>query len=186
MEYNQAPIHLQVWASNVSFDKPRRLYGSGHTEVAWTADVLGSVTREVKYDAGLNYFTYPGLTPNADFGELFATVSFGQLSTTAHFSRNYDNLRPWRSGTYLEVNRRWKMGASGFNVLAHVGASWGTYWSAFNGGSYLDYAVGAERQINTVDLSVRLVGTHGYVAIPYGQPLSGKARIVLSLSYAPL
>lgn len=182
LEYTAAPLHLQVWARNVALEKPRTRFGAGHTEVVWTADLAGGTEQTLEYDVGVDYFTYPGAAPDKHFGELFGTLTRDWLSASLHLARNYDNLHPWLSASYIEGNGKWPIAHSAYHALAHAGESWGPYWRVTKQGSFFDYFVGADRETGHITLSLRRVGTRRYTRIPYGEPFSGTARIVFALS----
>jgi len=182
IDYTASLLHVQAFTSNVTYDKPKRYFGSRHTEFAFDVDTFGAATETLQYVAGINFFLYPGQLHNEDYGEIFGTLTRSEISASLHYAPNYDNLRPWLSAAYFEGNGKWPIGTSAVNVLAHAGISWGPYWIATNEHAYVDYFLGAESEVGKVDLALRLVGTRNYAPIAYGEALSGRARVVLSIT----
>lgn len=110
------------------------------------------------------------------------TASAAWASLSLHDAPNYDDSAPRLPAYYVEASAEPTIGDSGLRLSAHVGTSWGRYWTETIGHSYSDYALGAKQTIGAMEISLRFVGTHRYAQLPDHAPLSGASRIVLSLT----
>ena len=182
LDFNAAHAHLQCWTSNVRYDDRARFYGSAHTEVALTANIPVGHEHGWSGDVGVSEDIFPGLKPNSDYDEGYVTLAHGRYSSSVHYAWDYDHLPTARGAYYIEANASWPMWARRLLMLAHVGESGGPYWREFNGRAYQDYSLGVARRMRTMEVNLRYVGTRRYAPIPFGQPLSGAGRLVLTVS----
>ena len=180
--YTGNHIHLEVWSSNVKFDTTPGFFDSRHSEVAYSASLLAGSDALVSYEIGVDYFTYPGWHPNLDYPEVVATVAHGAISSSLHYTWEYSNQRPQLAAYYLEANDSCQLRHWGLKAIVHVGLSWGEYWNLYNGGKYADLSLGIQREFRYATVTAQVVDTAGYVPIPHGQPFSGKARMIVSVS----
>lgn len=181
VDYINRTLHIEAWTSNVDFDRSHRFFGPSHTEIALTADARGQMGSALTYDGGVNFYEYPGESPDQGFPELFLCLAHLGLEVTVHYTPNYDDDR---RGTayYIEVNGALPLRGTGLRVLTHLGESTGQYWTRVNGRGYADYSMGLSKSFAKFDVSLRFVGTSDYLSVPTGSPLSGNRRWVLSVS----
>jgi uncharacterized protein (TIGR02001 family) len=181
VDYTNRAMHIQAWTSNVNFDRAHRYFGPGHTEIALTVDSRGQIGSALTYGGGINFYDYPGETPDQSFPELFLCLAHLGVEVTVHYTPNYDNDR---RGTayYVEMNGAFPLRGPGLRFLAHLGESTGEYWTRVNGRGYADYSVGFSKSFAQFDVSLRFVGTSDYFSVSTGGALSGNRRWVLSVS----
>lgn len=188
--YTVAPFRAGVWASNVKFTDSTGFYDSRHTEIRLLADAFGGNADTLRYAAGIVYYTYPGWSIH--FPEVWGSVAHRWFSVALHYSWDYGSLSQpsgfgflpgyTASAYYLEGNADWPIGTSGFDVLGHIGHSWGRYWNLINGGSYTDFSAGVSKDFAHFAVKLEGVTTSGYLDIPRNRPFSGATELLLSLS----
>jgi uncharacterized protein (TIGR02001 family) len=172
---------FELWTSNANFGGPSRFFGSGHTEIATSASLFTGDERALRYELGIDYFSYPGLRPKVNYPEMTAALTHGPFSAAFHYTWTYDDSE--QSAYYIEINLNRPLQFFKLSTNVHLGFSWGHAWTAYNGGPYEDFSFGVAKPLWRAILNLQIVGTVGYVPIPYGQPLSGKAEVLLSASW---
>jgi uncharacterized protein (TIGR02001 family) len=183
-DYSTDPLHVEIWTSNVQFGSEPGAYEAGHQEIAYSADLTFNTDGWLKYNVGVNYATYPGLSPGCNYAESWATLTHGPLSSSFHYAWDYCEVHPHQGAYYEELNGNWRLGRSHFYALTHVGVSWGPYWNSVNNGDYLDYAAGVTGIWGRVTVLAEGIDTHGYQSIGHDQPFSGKAKLLVSVTVA--
>ncbi len=131
---------------------------------------------------GINYATYPGLHPGCDYAEVWGTAIHGPLSASIHYAWNYSDMQPRLGAYYGEINGSWPMNGTHVAAVAHIGISWGPYWTSTNNRDYTDYAIGISGSWRRVSVLAEAIDTHGYQAIDRGSPFSGKAKLLVSVA----
>jgi uncharacterized protein (TIGR02001 family) len=183
-EYSTAPLHLQIWTSNVQFGADQGAYEAGHQEVAYSADLTFNKEGWLRYNVAVNYATYPGLDSGCNYAEVAASVVHGPLSSSLHYAWDYCEVHPRLGAYYEEINGTWPLGHTGLAAVTHMGISWGPYWTYDNNGVYLDYAAGMTATWHGVTLLAEGINTHGYQSIGHGAPFSGKGKLLVSVAVA--
>ena len=184
MEYAAEPLHLEIWTSNVQFAMDRGAYDAGHLELAYSADLTLNRNGWLRWNIGINYATYPGLHPASDYAEVWGTATHGPLSASVHYAWDYSEVHPRLGAYYGEINGSWPLHGTHFAAVAHIGMSWGPYWSATNNRQYSDYALGMSAGWRRCTVLVEAIDTHGYQSIGRGSPFSGKGKLLASICVA--
>ncbi|MEJ2576405.1 MAG: TorF family putative porin [Gammaproteobacteria bacterium] len=112
-------FYVGTWASNVDF-------GPGSGEVEW--DIYGGYGGEFGdfgYDVGYNYYAYPD-TDDADFGDIYGSLSWKWLSGGLYYTVNSDVDGP---GMFQEGDLYGYLSVS-FDLPQDfsVGVTAGSYW----------------------------------------------------------
>jgi len=183
-DYSSGALHVEAWTSNVQFGADPGAYEAGHQEIAYSADLTVNAAGWLRSNFGINYATYPGLDPGCNYAETWVTLAHGPVSTSLHYAWDYCAVHPHLGAYYQEFNGNWPLHHGWLAAVAHVGVSWGPYWSADNGGAYLDYALGFSATWHRVNVLAEGINTHGYQSVGPGQPFSGKAKLLLSITLA--
>jgi uncharacterized protein (TIGR02001 family) len=184
VDYATDPLHVEIWTSNVQFGSEQGAFAAGHQEVAYSADLTFNKDGWLRYNVGINYATYPGLHPECNYAEVAATATHGPLSSALHYAWDYCEVNPRLGAYYEEINAQWPLGATPLAAVTHAGISWGPYWTFDNNGAYADYAAGLTGTWGRFTVLVEGINTHGYQSISHGSPLSGKAKLFVSVALA--
>jgi uncharacterized protein (TIGR02001 family) len=183
-DYSTDPLHAEIWTSNVQFGASHGAFEAAHQEVAYSADLTFNKDGWLRYNAGINYATYPGLHPGCSYAELAASAIHGPLSVALHYAWDYCEAHPRLGAYYEEINGLWSLGATHRAAVTHAGISWGPYWTYDNNGAYVDYAAGLTGTWGRVTVLAEGINTHGYQSISHGSPFSGKAKLFVSVAVA--
>lgn len=117
--------YVGAWGSNVDF---------GPSDINWELDLytgFSGTTGEggLGYDVGLIYYTYPD-DSDANFFEIYGSLSKDWFKGKLWYSNDFggDSTSGNTPAWYVEGNGTFPLPAN-FSILAHVGYSFGDYWS---------------------------------------------------------
>lgn len=130
------------------------------------------------YDVGLNYYTYPNWTTDANFVEAYAGLSYGVFGAKVWYSPEFGG-NGGDSSVYLEGNATVPLD-SRLNLLAHVGYSTGDGIETYYGSgqdSYVDWSVGVGYDVGNFSTFLKYVdGSDNDAVGDYG------SRVVFGIS----
>jgi uncharacterized protein (TIGR02001 family) len=110
------------------------------------------------YDLGLTYYTYTNAGTDSNFLEASAGISYGMFGGKVWWSPEFggDGGDP---AFYVEGNATVPLGASGFNLLAHVGYSTGDGIELYYGNddSYVDWSAGIGYDVGNFSTFVKYI-----------------------------
>lgn len=153
--YNFDPgLYVGAWGSNI--DNSYAIPGGGtldgdNVEVDLFAGYAwGDASSSFAYDAGLNYYAYPGLSSDNTL-EAFVGVSRNFYSAKLWYSPDVASTD--KGGLYAELNANFPLGnVDGLTLVAHVGRTVG---KAYNDAT--DFSIGTAYNIGTLRFAVRYV-----------------------------
>lgn len=167
-------VYIGTWASNIGFGG-----GGSQIELDVYVGYGGDITDDVSYDVGFLYYGYPqdDLDPDADYYEVYASVSFLDATVGVNVSPDYFA----ETGTFVYVYGDYGI-TLGDRINVSVHAGWnqfedsGSYSSFFGVASgdegYLDWsaavsteAVGVEWALAYVDTSISSGDCFGNISI---------------------
>lgn len=146
-------LYVGAWGSSLG------AHGAAASEIDIYAGFAGDLGGSgVGFDVGLNYYTFTNIGTDANFGELYAGLKYGIFAGKLWWSPEFggDGGDP---AFYAEGNATVPIGASGFNLLAHVGYSTGDGIELYYGGddSYLDWSAGLGYDVGNFSTFVKYV-----------------------------
>lgn len=141
-------FYLGAWGSNID-DSFGILDGDNIELDLYGGYAWGDASNSFAYDAGLNLYTYPGLSDGNTL-EAFVGVSRSFYSAKLWYSPDVASSK--NSGVYAEVNASYPMGGNGMSLLAHVGQAFG---EAYN--ESVDYSIGFGYDVGRLHFTVKLV-----------------------------
>ncbi|MBK6648364.1 MAG: hypothetical protein IPG42_00775 [Betaproteobacteria bacterium] len=154
-------VYLGAWASTISWIKDSGPGLKGPVEVDIYGGYKGSISETVSYDVGGLQYWYPtnnfsNVAANANTFELYAALTAGPV--TAKYSHALTNLFGYtnsKNSGYLDISATFDLG-NGFSVVPHIGSQ----TVKNNNGSYTDYSVAVNKDIDGLVLSATLLGTN--------------------------
>jgi uncharacterized protein (TIGR02001 family) len=141
-------IYLGAWGSNID-DSYDALDGDNIELDYYGGYAWGDASDSFAYDAGLNFYTYPGWS-DANMLEAYIGVSRNFYSAKLWFSPDVHGSD--KSGVYAELNATYPMGGTGMSFLGHVGQA--------IGGAYderVDYSLGVGYGVGRLRFAIRYV-----------------------------
>ena len=158
---HKSGVYLGAWASTISWIKDSGAGLKGPVEVDLYGGYKGAVNDTVSYDVGALQYWYPtnnyaNVSANANTTELYAAVTVGPV--TAKYSHAVSNLFGWadsKNSNYLDLSATFDLG-NGWSVVPHLGKQ----TVKNNNGSYTDYSVAVNKDIDGLVLSATLLGTN--------------------------
>jgi uncharacterized protein (TIGR02001 family) len=123
----------------------------------WELDTYGGFRggKDITYDVGLIWYSYPGTDQNVDYGEVYAGAGWKFLSGKIWYSPDFGSSDS-RDGFYYEGNFNYSLPAN-FGVSAHVGYSDGKYWDYWYNGGYTDWSVGVTYTISHFTVGLKWI-----------------------------
>ena len=171
--------YVGAWGSNVDF---------GPSDIDWELDLytgFSGTTGEggLGYDVGLIYYTYPD-DSDANFFEVYGSLSKDWFKGKVWYSNDFggDSTSGDTPAWYVEGNGTFLLSAN-FSILAHVGYSFGDYWSDADS-KYFDYSVGVGYTAGNFNLALKWVdGSDLEVANNAPKDVfSSDARVIFTIS----
>jgi uncharacterized protein (TIGR02001 family) len=142
-------LYLGAWGSNVD-DSFGDLDGHDIEIDYYGGYAWGDAATSFAYDAGLNFYTYPGLS-DANTVEAYIGVTRSFFSAKLWYSPNVASSS--NSGFYAELNANFPLAnLDGLSLVAHVGQAFG---QAYN--EPVDYSIGTSYAFNNVKFGVKYV-----------------------------
>ncbi|MGH8866219.1 MAG: TorF family putative porin [Burkholderiales bacterium] len=166
--------YIGAWTSNVDFGGS---YGE-NMELDLYTGIAGAAENGIGWDVGLIDYTYPGTDVDADFFEIYASVSYKMFKGKFWYADDYFNLG--ESAYYIEGNATVPL-PKDFSLLIHAGYSDGDYWSS---DAYFDYSVGVSRSLGHFNLALKWIDGSD-LEIANNAPddvFTSDARVVFSVS----
>lgn len=146
-------FYAGIWGSNVDFGP-----GDPNVEVdIFAGYTFGDSTEGVGFDVGANYYTYVG-DSDLNFPELYAGIAHGPVSAKLYYSWDFGATD--LTGFYLSGDGTFPIGDSGFAILAHVGYSFGEYWSDIDPTQdlkYFDWSVGVQKSFGNFAVALKYI-----------------------------
>jgi uncharacterized protein (TIGR02001 family) len=139
------------------------LWGSSLAGPSTEIDVFAGFAGDIGdsglgFDVGVNYYTYTNTGTDANFGELYAGLSYGVFGGKVWWSPEFggDGGDP---AFYVEGNATVPLADTGFNFLAHVGYSTGDGIELYYGGddSYLEWSAGLGYDVGNFSTFVKYI-----------------------------
>ena len=180
VEYgHESGLYLGVWGSNVDFaedvDDPARI------EVDLSAGWRGETASGIGWDLSLVRYIYPRTTEDYDSNELKLALSYAMVTLEVDYSN--DAFATGEDAFYYRVELSREL-EDLLTLSAAIGYS--DLDQAITGEgapeSYVDWRIGAARQLWGVDLDLSYYDTNGNGKELYGDIADG--RLVLTLSKA--
>jgi uncharacterized protein (TIGR02001 family) len=144
-------FYAGAWGSNVDNSIESLGIDGDNIEVDFFGGYAwGDASSSFAYDAGLNLYTYPGLS-DWDTVEAYIGVSRNFYSAKLWYTPDYASSE--KGGFYAELNANFPMGSvDGLTLVTHVGRTVG---AAYNDAT--DFSVGTAYNIGTLRFAVRYV-----------------------------
>lgn len=143
-------FYAGLWASNVDFGKGT----DADVEIDGLLGFRGSFNDDFSYDVGGTYYYFIGNGDKVDFGELYAALTYKNLTTKLWYSPDFSNFG--ESAWYAEGNLGFAL-PQDFNLTLHAGYSGGDYWDATNDGGYMDYSVGISKSLGNFTVALKYI-----------------------------
>ena len=143
-------LYLGAWGSNVDDSIAALGIDGDNIEIDYYGGYAwGDAANSFAYDAGLNYYTYPGLS-DANTVEAYIGVTRSFYSAKLWYSP--DVASSSNSGFYAEVNANYALGKGGMSLLGHVGQVFG---QAYN--ERVDYSLGVGYAVGNLHIALKYV-----------------------------
>jgi uncharacterized protein (TIGR02001 family) len=180
-------FYLGAWGSTITWIKDTAPgLTKGPLEVDIYGGYKGEINKSFAYDVGALQYWYVGNNVSSKGGtspntlELYGALTYNVV--TAKYSHSVTNLfgtANSKSSGYLDLSANFDLG-SGWSVVPHVGRQ-----RIANAGSYTDYSLGVNKDIDGLVLGASLIGTSSNIR-PYNLLGSGtkdlaKSGLVLSI-----
>jgi len=158
-------FYAGVWASTIDDFLDYDGNGVAETEVDVYAGFAGSFTDDLGWDAGINYYTYPGAS-DLNYFEIYGKLSYKALTGAIYWSDDFaglDNadLPPGvASGSALYFSLDAAIPAGPLSLGLHAGFSTGDGIEGLLGGvedSYEDYSIGLSYAANNFATELKWV-----------------------------
>lgn len=150
VDYTHASgFYAGLWGSNVDFGP-----GDPNVEIdAFTGFSGGDPRDGLGWDVGAVYYTFVG---ESDFNspELYAGLASGPFAAKLFYS--WDFAGTGRNAYHLSGDGTFPIGTSGFAALAHVGYSFGSYWSSVDS-TYVDWSVGVQKSFRNFTVQLKYI-----------------------------
>lgn len=186
-------VYLGAWASTITWIKDSATApasAKGPLELDLYGGYKGSLNDAVSYDVGALQYWYVGNNlknlagfVNANTLELYGALSAGPV--TAKYSQSTTNLfgvPNSKNSGYLDISATFDLG-NGYSVVPHIGSQ-----KIKGFGSYTDYSVTVNKDIDGLVLSAAVIGTNwkSHFGTPYTLPGTGskdlgKANLVIGI-----
>lgn len=155
VDYTTGPFHIGAWGSNVDFGP-----GDAKGELDLLADYSFGSDETLNLNTGIVYYVYPG-HDEWNYPEVWINASRGWFSASYYYGWAWPIVSDGdrvdtQSGHYLSGEMTVPIGESGFDVTAHVGYSFGSYWTDYE---YTDYSVGVAKSFGHFDAELKYVGS---------------------------
>ena len=190
---HKSGLYLGAWGSTITWIKDSAAApasAKGPLEVDLYGGHKGSLNDAVSYDVGALQYWYVGNNMknlagfvNANTLELYGALSAGPV--TAKYSQSTTNLfgvPNSKNSSYLDISATFDLG-NGFSVVPHIGSQ-----KIKNFGTYTDYSVTVNKDIDGLVLSAALIGTNwkskfgsAYTLPGSGGKDLGKANLVVGV-----
>lgn len=149
-------FYVGVWGSTVDFGP-----GDPSYEVDVYAGYAGEFGSGVGYDVGINYYTYPQVSSDGNFAEIYGSLTMSYFTGKVWYA--WDFLGSSESAFYTELNGAFPLGDSPFSIDAHIGYSFGSAWDTdfgegdyLNGGDgYFDWSIGVSASWSNFDFFLK-------------------------------
>ena len=142
-------FYAGLWGSNVDFGP-----GDPNVEVdAFAGFTGGDAKVGLGYDVGVVYYTYVG-ERDFNYPEIYAGINHGPVSAKLFYSWDFGGVG--KDAYYITGDGTFPLGDSGFAALAHVGYSFGSYWSDIDS-EYFDWAVGMQKSFGNFTVQLKYV-----------------------------
>lgn len=146
--------YLGIWGSNVNFT-------DANMELDLTGGVRGKFG-EVTWDLGFIYYAYPNARSNLNYNflELAAKAGydFGPAALTLGLNYSPEFFAKSGDGLYLQANVDVPL-PWGITASAHVGRQWIQKNAVFGAPDYLDWSLGAAKEVMGLTLGLAYVDT---------------------------
>ena len=171
--------YVGAWASNVDFGTDSDI----DYEVDLYTGFSGTSESGLGWDAGLVYYTYPQ-DSDANYFEIYGGLSKSWFKGKLWYSNDFggDSTSGVTPAWYAEANGTFPLPAD-FELLAHVGYSFGDYWSDADS-EYFDYSVGVGHKAGNFNLALKYIDGSDLEAannVPK-DVFSSDARVVFTIS----
>jgi uncharacterized protein (TIGR02001 family) len=184
---NKNGFYLGAWGSTITWIKDTAPGLKGPVEVDLYGGYKGEISKAVAYDVGALQYWYTGNNVTSNGGvspntlELYGALTFGGIVTAkySHSTTNLFGAVNSKGSGYLDLSATFDMG-NGWSVVPHAGSQ-----RIANAGTYTDYSLAVNKDIDGLVLSASLVGTSSNIR-PYTLAGSGtkdlaKSGLVLSI-----
>lgn len=159
-------LAIGAWASNLDYGDAY----DGSFELDFYASYTHEISESAFWSAGLTAYTYPDssarpATPTQGarlkiepYLEGYVDVTLGSFTAAQWYAADYSGLGA--SAQYTELNFTHELPRN-FSITAHVGYSWGDYWSndTLGGGELADYSLAASYAAGNFTLDAKFTGT---------------------------
>ena len=161
---DKSGAYIGTWASSITWIKDSDPKGAakGPIEIDIYGGYKGALSDDVAYDVGVLQYWYSGNNlstvkgfVDANTFEVYGALSMGAF--TAKLSNSTGNLFGYvnsKNSRYLDVSYTLDLG-DGLTIVPHVG----NQYVANNAGSYTDYAIAVNKDMEGTVLSATLLGT---------------------------
>ncbi|HBY85639.1 MAG TPA: hypothetical protein DEO86_07170 [Colwellia sp.] len=137
-----------VWASNLDVGDNSKV------EVDYYAGYAGSF-KDVKYDATLIHFAFPGYDIDRDYTKLYLGFHYNKFTVLYQAAPDY--LNSGEFGQYIGLEYKQPLNEHVLLTL-HGGYSSGKFWNAlFPTGAYADYSIALSGKVGKTNVSVTYV-----------------------------
>jgi uncharacterized protein (TIGR02001 family) len=130
------------------------LQASPDVEVDGLVGFRGSFNDNLSYDVGGTYYYFIGNGDKVDFGEVYAALTYRNLTTKLWYSPDFSNFG--ESAWYAEGNLAFQL-PQDFALTVHAGYSGGDYWDATNDGGYMDYSIGVSKAFGNFTVGLKFI-----------------------------
>ncbi len=161
---DKSGAYIGSWASSITWIKDSDPKGAakGPIEIDIYGGYKGALSDDVAYDVGVLQYWYSGNNlstvkgfVDANTFEVYGALSMGAF--TAKLSNSTGNLFGYvnsKNSRYLDVSYTLDLG-DGLTIVPHLG----NQYVANNAGSYTDYAISVNKDMEGTVLSATLLGT---------------------------
>jgi uncharacterized protein (TIGR02001 family) len=161
---DKSGAYIGSWASSITWIKDSDPKGAakGPVEIDIYGGYKGALSDDVAYDLGVLQYWYSGNNlstvkgfVDANTFEVYGALSMGAF--TAKLSNSTGNLFGYvnsKNSRYLDVSYTLDLG-DGLTIVPHLG----NQYVANNAGSYTDYAIAVNKDMEGTVLSATLLGT---------------------------
>ena len=151
IDYSTASgFYAGTWVSNVDFGDDASF------ELDLYLGYSGTINENIGYDVGYIYYAYPDSAESDndneyDFGELYANISFANITLGANYGIHNDDGAQWADkALYLAADAEFKV-AEGLALNLHIGHY--SFDDNFDDDDYTDYGISLSKNSFTFGLS---------------------------------
>jgi uncharacterized protein (TIGR02001 family) len=174
---NPTGFYAGIWGSNVDFGP-----GKPNVELDYSAGFTGGDAKDsVGFDVGAVYYTYVN-AGSLNYLEIYGGITHGWFGAKLWYSPDFggSSTAGNTSAEYLEANGTFPLPMD-FSALAHIGYSFGDYWSP--GGKYIDWSVGVAKSFGNFATTLKYIdGSDFSDAHTPGHIFESRPKVVFAIS----